>query len=373
MSRNAKRAVLFAAKWTGLFYLARLLTRRHLRILCYHAFAFEDESIFRGKLFMRPETFNGRLQFLVQKGFPVLRLAEALARLEGGSLPAGATVITIDDGFFSVYRLAAPLLERFQFPATIYVYTYYCDLPVPVFRLCVQYMFWKTKVEQLDMRPLGIGRLDVVSLSDPRVRSDVLWEIVCFGEEKMNEEGRQQICQRLSEALRVDYDHILSARLMSVMNREELRELASRGFDLQLHTHHHVFPEEEAAALREIEENRAVLEPLSPNPAVHFCYPSGMWSARQFPWLVAAGVRSATTCQAGLNTRSTPRFALFRFLDGEDISHIEFEAEIYGFAEALRVVRRIFRRPLPARESEASVLPYGAPGDLWPETRKHRS
>jgi peptidoglycan/xylan/chitin deacetylase (PgdA/CDA1 family) len=322
---------------------------------------------------MRPETFTRRLQCLVQKGFPVLLLAEALARLDGGSLPAGSTVITIDDGFFSVYRLAVPLLERFHCPATIYVYSYYCDLRVPVFRLCLQYMFWKTNAEQLDMRPLGIGRSDVVSLSDPRLRGDVLWEITRFGEERANEEGRQQICRRLSEQLRVDYDHILSARLMSVMNREELRELAGRGFDLQLHTHHHVFPEEEAAALREIEENRAVLESLSPNPAVHFCYPSGMWSARKFPWLAAAGVRSATTCQPGLNTRSTPRFALFRFLDSEDISHIEFEAEVYGFAEALRIVRRIFKRPLPARESEASVLPYGAPGGLSPEARKHRS
>jgi hypothetical protein len=48
---------------------------------------------------------------------------------------------------------------------------------------------------------------------------------------------------------------------------------------------------------------------------------------------------SATTCEPGLNFRHTPRLALHRFLDGEDIDQIQFEAEMSGLNELLRRAR----------------------------------
>ena len=38
----------------------------------------------------------------------------------------------------------------------------------------------------------------------------------------------------------------------------------------------------------------------------------------------------------GMNPRGTKKLCLKRFIDGEDVSQIEFEAEVYGFAELLR-------------------------------------
>ena len=54
-------------------------------------------------------------------------------------------------------------------------------------------------------------------------------------------------------------------------------------------------------------------------------------------------METATTCEPGLNSPSTPRLSLHRFLDGEDITQIEFEAEVSGFTELLRSVRNGFR------------------------------
>jgi hypothetical protein len=96
-------------------------------------------------------------------------------------------------------------------------------------------------------------------------------------------------------------------------------------------------------AMRELRDNENALERITGRRCVHFCYPSGLWSEKHWPWLQESGVQTAVTCEPGLNNFATPRYALRRFLDGEDISQIEFEAEIFGFAEVLRSVRALFR------------------------------
>ena len=49
------------------------------------------------------------------------------------------------------------------------------------------------------------------------------------------------------------------------------------------------------------------------------------------------GIVSATTCQVGFNDQTTDPLALYRFLDQDDLHDIEFEAELAGFSELLRV------------------------------------
>jgi hypothetical protein len=51
------------------------------------------------------------------------------------------------------------------------------------------------------------------------------------------------------------------------------------------------------------------------------------------------GIRSAVTCIPGLNDSKTHPYELRRFLDGENITNLEFEAEMSGF---LDLCRRLF-------------------------------
>jgi peptidoglycan/xylan/chitin deacetylase (PgdA/CDA1 family) len=343
MPARLKKAILHASRAMGLFHLARWFTRRGLRILCYHAFAFEDESSFRARMYLRPETFENRLRFLKNAGFPVLPLGEAVALLDQGCLPSGGTVITIDDGFFSVYRLAMPILQRFRMPASVYVSTYYANRASPVFRLVVQYMFWKSRVAQIDLAGLGLAPAGTCRLSDPADMRCRMWDIIRHGESDCDEAGRVALNKALAQRLQVDYDHLVERRLFHIMRSAEITEALANGLDIQLHTHRHRFPEDESEALREIQDNRAALEPLVQRPLTHFCYPSGVFSENQFSWLRAAGIASATTCEPGLNYQATPKLALLRFLDGEDVSQIEFEAEMYGFNEILRKTRSYLR------------------------------
>jgi hypothetical protein len=140
------------------------------------------------------------------------------------------------------------------------------------------------------------------------------------------------------------------------MDDRQIRSLLGQGIDIQLHTHRHRLPLEQEGTVREIQENRGVLEPLVGKRLNHFCYPSGIWSEKHWPGLAETGVKSATTCDAGLNSHRNAPLALKRFLDSEDILGIEFEAEIYGFAE---IVRRV-KRWLPAQRQKDHFPPRQA-------------
>lgn len=339
MRDTLKRGFLFVCKWLGLFRLARFATRRALRILCYHGFSFSDENSFRPKLFMRPETFRIRMQYLASHRYPVVSLAQACEGLSNLSLPENAVAITIDDGFFSVFQSAWPVLRGHSFPATLYVTSYYVQKQNPIFRLVVQYQFWKTRQQTLDCRDLGLPHSGLLPLQPPQQKDKTMWEIIRFGESRLDEQARCTLASELARRLGVDFSHISSTRSLSLMDSREIRSSAEEGLDIQLHTHRHQLPAEFDLVQREILQNRECLEPLAGKKLQHLCYPSGIWSKQHWPWLETLGILTATTCDPGLNYPRTPRLGLRRFLDGENISQIEFEAELSGFSEILRSAR----------------------------------
>jgi peptidoglycan/xylan/chitin deacetylase (PgdA/CDA1 family) len=88
-------------------------------ILAYHRFGNKD-----GKMIVTPEAFATQMKFLADNGYRVVRLSELTDFLAGKrGLPSRAVVITIDDGFASIYEHAYPILKKHGFPATVFVYT----------------------------------------------------------------------------------------------------------------------------------------------------------------------------------------------------------------------------------------------------------
>lgn len=67
--------------------------------------------------------FNEQMRYLSVQRVPVVSLAEVAAHIrEGKPLPPHAVVITVDDGYVSALTRAAPVLARYGFPWTLYVY-----------------------------------------------------------------------------------------------------------------------------------------------------------------------------------------------------------------------------------------------------------
>lgn len=88
-------------------------------ILCYHRFGSGSN-----KMVISPTNFAAQLDWLARNGYSVIRLSQLPGFLAGKEpLPARSVVITIDDGYESVFRHAYPLLKKHGFPATLFVYT----------------------------------------------------------------------------------------------------------------------------------------------------------------------------------------------------------------------------------------------------------
>ena len=114
MLRKAKLPILRMAEATG---VSRLLSssawrRRRLLILCYHGVSRYDEHEW-ASWYITAERLRQRMEILAQAHCNVLPLAEAVSRLQNGTLPDRAVVITFDDGMHDFFSVAFPIVESF--------------------------------------------------------------------------------------------------------------------------------------------------------------------------------------------------------------------------------------------------------------------
>jgi peptidoglycan/xylan/chitin deacetylase (PgdA/CDA1 family) len=332
MLRTAKLAVLSLLRSIGAFEaVANSNWRRdRLLILCYHGTSLEDEHKWRPALYFAPQVLERRLQTLRATRCSILPLGEALQRLQARDLPRRSVAVTFDDGTYDFYRQAYPLLKKYGIPVTVYQTTYYTDNPMPVFNLICSYMLWKRRDHELGPIPeLGLNQAMV--LSTQLGRHQVVRSLVERAErENLTGREKNQIAQRLADWLGIDYAELTAKRILQLMNAQEVAEIAKEGADVQLHTHRHRTPEDEALFRREIADNRQRLQSLIGQSARHFCYPSGVYRQEFVSWLEKEGVLSATTCDAGLAKAGDNPFLLSRFVDTNGRTQLEFESWLSG-------------------------------------------
>ncbi|WP_327090111.1 polysaccharide deacetylase family protein [Nonomuraea sp. NBC_01738] len=73
---------------------------------------------------VRPGDLADQLAYLSESGFTPLTLGDLVASLNknnGRSMPAKPIVVTFDDGYADFHSTALPLLERHDFPATVFL------------------------------------------------------------------------------------------------------------------------------------------------------------------------------------------------------------------------------------------------------------
>jgi peptidoglycan/xylan/chitin deacetylase (PgdA/CDA1 family) len=88
-------------------------------VLCYHRFGNGG-----GKMVVSAANFAAQLEWLANNDHHVVSLSQLSGFLDGRQpLPKRSVVITIDDGYESVHRIALPLLRKHGFPATLFIYT----------------------------------------------------------------------------------------------------------------------------------------------------------------------------------------------------------------------------------------------------------
>jgi peptidoglycan/xylan/chitin deacetylase (PgdA/CDA1 family) len=327
--------VLYLLRAMGVFALALRLTRKQLRILCYHSFSHGDEHEFDPVMFMRAETFEQRLRILRQRRIPIITLDEAIRKFQAGQIGNAETVITLDDGWVSNLTIGAPLLEKYRCPACIYISTEHLEAGTEVFNVALRYMIHRSGREVLTLaglHPQIDGNYDIGK--DPNAAGQAL---IRAAESAFPFAERQRVLHPIARALGFDLDQVLKDGRFRLLSRTEIQEAFGRGLDIQLHTHTHNLPDAEFDAMAgEIRSNRSAIADITGVEPHHFCYPSGQYSDRHPEWLRKLGIASATTCDPGLNGANTPVMLLNRFLDSDGKSAIAFEAEICGVLELAR-------------------------------------
>lgn len=89
-------------------------------VLTYHRFSLNTGN----KMTVKVASFAQQMRFLKDNGYWVVPLDTFVNFLDmKAQLPEKAVVITADDGWKSFYEYAYPILKRYGYPATLFVYT----------------------------------------------------------------------------------------------------------------------------------------------------------------------------------------------------------------------------------------------------------
>jgi len=98
--------------------IGRWLPARGIPILTYHSLDDTGSPISKS-----PEAFAREIGFLRDRDYTSLTLSDCLQRLSQGEAAEKVFVITFDDGFENVHRVAYPLLQQLGCTATVFVVT----------------------------------------------------------------------------------------------------------------------------------------------------------------------------------------------------------------------------------------------------------
>jgi peptidoglycan/xylan/chitin deacetylase (PgdA/CDA1 family) len=234
-----------------------------LSVLIFHRVHAEPDPLFPFEMHAR--VFLERMKW-VSRWFNVIPLAEGVAALGAGKLPARALSITFDDGYADNYLVALPLLSQLGLHATFFIASDFLD---------GGRMWNDTVIEavrgavggELDLSGVGLG---IYPITSPSSRAQAIGQILPqlkYLPPPVRTE-RVATVAALSRAS-------LPTNLM--LSSEQLRSMAAAGMTIGAHTSTHPILAriEEAQAEREIAGGRDKLEAITRQPITLFAYPNG--------------------------------------------------------------------------------------------------
>lgn len=92
-------------------------TVEHIPVLLYHHIIENDD----GSSSVTADRFRAQMELLKTKGYQPVSLTQLIDFAEQGAvLPEDPVVITFDDGYYSNYQFAYPILKEYDYPAVIF-------------------------------------------------------------------------------------------------------------------------------------------------------------------------------------------------------------------------------------------------------------
>jgi peptidoglycan/xylan/chitin deacetylase (PgdA/CDA1 family) len=140
-------------------------------ILVYHQFS-EDCS---SPMCLSRRAFEDQMRYLKENDFRVISPDELLDFLTyKRGLPQKSILITMDDGYRSVYKIAYPILKKYGFTATLFIYTNF----VGVSKMAITWdQLKEMKVDGFTIGSHSISHSDLTLQMDGETDTDVIARI----------------------------------------------------------------------------------------------------------------------------------------------------------------------------------------------------
>jgi peptidoglycan/xylan/chitin deacetylase (PgdA/CDA1 family) len=238
--------------------------RGRLLIMTYHRVLEQPDPL----LPTEPDAqrFAAQMELLATR-CSVLPLPEAARRLREGTLPPAAVCITFDDGYRNNLDVAAPVLQRYGLPATVFVMQNAVETGIMWNDLVIEAVR-QASSEYVDLSMVGLGN---VALPPLRERTPFVLKVL----EAFKYQSLQQRWENACELYRRVAGGVEPPRLM--LTESELCRLAESGIDIGGHTVNHpilaTLSEDEAR--REIVDGAQWLARVTGRRPVSFAYPNG--------------------------------------------------------------------------------------------------
>ena len=286
-------------------------------ILMYHRIA--TDGFDPWGLNVSPDNFGSHLRWLSESR-TVLPLGEFVDRHKKRVLPTNAVAITFDDGYASTFTTAAPLLEKADLPATIFISPACSDSGKEYWWDELERLVLDANVPhlELDGRRVKLGNRDASDVrwnagdlpKTPRQRAyRTLWTLI-------HGKHAEQVQSAMSELRRqagVAADPRDSHRLASA---NEL--MGQHGMEFGSHglTHASLTGMARSDRRKEIHESRARLSDITGKAPAAFSYPFGDHDAEVEQLVEEAGFQCACVTGDAFVRPSSKIFALPRVAVG---------------------------------------------------------
>jgi peptidoglycan/xylan/chitin deacetylase (PgdA/CDA1 family) len=198
--------------------------RARLQVLTYHRVLPEPDPLLPDE----PDAAAFRAQMTaLARLCNVLPLPEAAERLAAGTLPARAACVTFDDGYTNNQEVAAPILEEAGLPATFFIAGGAVDRGIMWNDLVIEAIRRARTV--LDCDPVG---RESVPLPDIASRVAAVPQI-------LDAMKYRPLAERWDAAVALYERNVEGPPPRLMMTRDQVRDLARRGFDVGGHTVSH--------------------------------------------------------------------------------------------------------------------------------------
>ena len=295
---------------TGLFKF--VLNRDQFFILPYHSVVEHPNGFF-------PEnslsSFKKQMAHLA-KHYRVIDFETLMDRIQKGRSLHRCVVITFDDGFLDNYKLAGPVLKKYNLPATVFLTTDFINNQTIPWFIKFRFAFMTTEKENIRMQDGELVLNFPLTTSQEKFSASNRFMAHLRG---LTDPVRAHWLDSIFDELGI---HDFSCLENMMLNWDQIREMSKQGFSFGAHTvSHPVLSQLDVErATQEIADSKKIIESYLDKTVISFAYPFGKlddFSIELTQVLETLGFRCAVTTENDANNRNTNPFLLNRDMPWE--------------------------------------------------------